>query len=83
MTIPLLLLAVLEQHSGCQDQSNIYTDDTKCSREDGIKECVGERNERGHTTDICGGCEGIWAGGVRNEEGWRGGVVVTAAVELF
>jgi hypothetical protein len=83
MAIPLLLLAILEQHGRGEDKRHVDTNDTECSREDGVKEGVGEAHKGGDATDIRGGCEGVRAGGVGDEEWWGGGVVVAAAVELY
>jgi hypothetical protein len=84
MAIPLFLLAILEQHGCGEDEGYVDADDTEGSREDGVQESVSEGNEGRDAANVCGGCEGVWAGGIGDEEGgWGGRVVVAAAVELY
>lgn len=73
MAISLLLLAILEQHSGAEHEQNIDPDNSECAGEDDIEEVVGEAGERRHASDLSSGCEGIRAGTVGDER-WRGAV---------
>ena len=83
MAIPLLLLAILEQHGHGEDKRHVDTNDTECSREYGVQEGVGKVHKGGDAANVRGSCEGVRAGGVEDEEWWGGGAVVAAAVELY
>ena len=83
VAISLFLLAVLEKHGGSEDERYVDTYDTEGSCEDDVEEVVCEAHEWGHAADVRCCYEGSRADGVRDEERWRCGVVVAAAVELL
>lgn len=82
MSISLLLLAVLEQHSRGENERNVDTDDAKCAREDRVQEGVGEGRKGADAADVRGSRESRRACGVW-DEGRGSAVSVAAAVELF
>jgi hypothetical protein len=82
MLEPGPLLAILEQASRGHDEECVEADHAEQRREDVVDEDVGETGDGRGATPHQGRGRGAGAGGI-GHEGGRGGVKVTAAVELF
>ena len=67
VAVAFLLLAGLEQHCGCENKSDVYADDTECTREDGIEEGVGKRGKGTNAADLIRSRERVCAEAVLDE----------------
>lgn len=76
-----LLLSLLEQNGCAEDEQDVYTHNTKGTRENDIEEVVGVDGEGAHAADLGSSRDSRGTGGIGHKQR-RGAILVAATVEL-